>query len=145
MASDMLPTPVKTPSKKAVPDANLAARVLFQNQPSLVPEGTHRQKKMGKGKKHAAFSLESFNEGDEPETQGDLAIFTDSRDKIPQLDESEDNPFYVKPESSKVSELKTNTAVRSTKRRKVEEDGTTKRDKEVQEAIRRDDGMFYNL
>jgi hypothetical protein len=145
MASDTLPTPVKTPSKKAVPDANLASRVLFQDQPSAIPEPANRQKKMGKGKKYSAFSLESFNEGDNSQTQNSLSIFTDSRDKIPELDESEGNPFSQKPDSSDKPEVSTNTNIRSTKRRKVNENGNTERDKDVQEALHRDDGMYYNL
>lgn len=141
MADETLPTPAKTPRKKMIPDSNLAPRVLFK--PSSVPENTHNQKNVKKGKKFSAFSLESFNDNAGAETGNDLQIFTDSRDRIPELDESEDNPFYQKPGAAKNSETKSDT--RTTKRRKVESNGNNKRDKDIQEAIHRDDGMYYVL
>ncbi|KAL2003021.1 hypothetical protein VTN02DRAFT_5256 [Thermoascus thermophilus] len=122
----MLPTPAKTPRKKAVGDVGSTARTLFPTAPS-------RPKK---GKKYTAFSLESFEE-DPSENHGKIEIFTDSRDRIPELDESEGNPFYKKPSAAESSEHATS---RTSKRRKA--DGI-KRDKEVDEAIKRDDGMFY--
>lgn len=127
-----------------IPDSKEAARVLFPNKPSA-PEDTPSKKGVKKGKKFSAFSLESFNETGGTEAQGNVQIFTDSRDRIPELDESEDNPFYQKPNATKDSEVKGDAAVHTTKRRKVEEKSNTKRDKEVQDAINRDDGMFYVL
>lgn len=127
-----------------VPDSKQASRVLFPNKPPTVSGGTQDQKDVKKGKKFSAFSLESFNENGGIESQGNVQIFTDSRDKIPELDESEDNPFYQKPDATK-DDVKSDTTLRTTKRRKVDENGNTKRDKEVQEAINRDDGMFYVL
>lgn len=124
----MLPTPAKTPRKKAVGDVGSTARTLFSTAPS-------RSKK---GKKYTGFSLESFEENPS-ENHGKIEIFTDSRDRIPELDESEGNPFYKKPSTAEASE---NATSRTSKRRKA--DGI-KRDKEVDEAIKRDDGMFYVL
>lgn len=93
-----------------------------------------------KGKKYTGFSLESFHE-DPSENHEKIEIFTDSRDRIPKLDESEENPFYKKPEDKHVSMNTSHTS----KRRKVEEVEEVKRPEEVENALKRDDGMLYVL
>ncbi|KAK2765642.1 hypothetical protein FQN54_008497 [Arachnomyces sp. PD_36] len=142
MADETLPTPVKTPRKKMVPDSSMASRVLFPNNPATESGNAQTQKPVKKGKKYSAFSLESFNENGATENQGSLQIFTDSRDRIPEVHQGEDNPFYQKP--AVAAPEKNNTTARTTKRRKVDANGDTPRDKEVDEAVHhRDDGMFY--
>jgi len=91
-----------------------------------------------KGKKYSSFSLESFH-SDPSENREKIEIFTDSRDRVPKVDESEENPFYKKPSDENGS---VNAGSRTSKRRKVEE---VKRSEEVQDALRRDDGMLYVL
>lgn len=120
----MLPTPAKTPRKKAVGDVGSTARTLFPP-----PSGSSSGRKK---KKYTGFSLDSFNDN---EAQGGSAIqiYTDSRDRIPEVSKSEENPFYAKPEP--------NASTRASKRRVQ----STKRDKEVDEAIQREDGMVYVL
>lgn len=125
----MLPTPAKTPRKKAVGDVSSTARTLFPNPASSRPK---------KARKYTGFSLESFEE-DPSDNHKKIEIFTDSRDRIPELDESEGNPFYSKPGNVEASG---NAASRTSKRRKADE---RKRDKDVEEAIKRDDGMIYVL
>jgi hypothetical protein len=124
MTSGMLPTPAKTPRKKAVGDVGSTARTLFPP-----PSGSSSGRKK---KKYTGFSLDSFNDN---EAQGGSAIqiYTDSRDRIPEVSKSEENPFYAKPEP--------NASTRASKRRVQ----STKRDKEVDEAIQREDGMVYVL
>jgi hypothetical protein len=124
----MLPTPAKTPRKKAVGDAGTTARALFPN--------TSTSKK---GQKYSGFSLESFHE-DPSENHGQIQIFTDSRDRVPKMHEAEENPFYKKPNGEHTNI--TATGSRTSKRRKVEE---VERSEEVQEALDRDDGMLYVL
>ncbi|KAA8646146.1 hypothetical protein EYZ11_001555 [Aspergillus tanneri] len=119
----MLPTPAKTPRKKAVGDAGSTARTLFPPPPT---SGSARGKK---GKKPTPFSLDSFSE-DNAQGGSQIQIYTDSRDRIPEVDESEANPFYKKPMAS-------NPCPRTLRRR------YGGRDKEVDEAIKRDDGMVY--
>ncbi|KAL3466623.1 hypothetical protein BJX64DRAFT_284187 [Aspergillus heterothallicus] len=116
MTEGMLPTPAKTPRKKTVDNAGSAARVLFD------PVSGQKKKK-----KQLGFSLDSFT--DESSQGESIQIYTDSRDRIPEVDESEANPFYKKPST------KTNT--RSTRRK------TRGRDNEVDEALDREDGMVY--
>ncbi|TPR09950.1 RNA recognition motif family protein [Aspergillus niger] len=110
MTEGMLPTPAKTPRKKAVADVGNTARVLF-------PPPSARKKT----KKHTGFSLDSFCEDD---TQGgsEIQIYTDSRDRIPEVDKSEDNPFYNKPTAS-------NTTTRASRRKE------TRRDKEIDDSL----------
>ncbi|KAL6236915.1 hypothetical protein BDW75DRAFT_205648 [Aspergillus navahoensis] len=115
MTEGMLPTPAKTPRKKPVDNAGTTARVLF-------PQPGQKKKK-----KQTGFSLDSFN--DDPSQGDSIQIYTDSRDRIPEVDESEENPFYQKPS--------TGTKPRPSKPR------TRSRDKEVDEALKREDGMVY--
>ncbi|OOF96581.1 hypothetical protein ASPCADRAFT_206750 [Aspergillus carbonarius ITEM 5010] len=118
MTDGMLPTPAKTPRKKAVADVGSAARVLF-------PPPSSKKKT----KKHTGFSLDSFSE-DNNRGGSEIQIYTDSRDRIPEVDESEENPFYKKPMSS-------NTASRAPRRKE------SRRDKEIDDSIDRKDGMVY--
>ncbi|KAL4754090.1 hypothetical protein BDW72DRAFT_167349 [Aspergillus terricola var. indicus] len=115
MTEGMLPTPAKTPRKKPVDNAGSTARVLF-------PQPGQKKKK-----KQTGFSLDSFS--DDPSQGDSIQIYTDSRDRIPEVDESEENPFYQKPPTS--------TKPRPSKPK------TRSRDKEVDEALKREDGMVY--
>ncbi|CBF76392.1 hypothetical protein AN4960.2 [Aspergillus nidulans FGSC A4] len=115
MTEGMLPTPAKTPRKKPVDNAGSTARVLF-------PQPGQKKKK-----KQTGFSLDSFS--DDPSQGDSIQIYTDSRDRIPEVDESEENPFYQKPS--------TNTKPRPSRPM------TRSRDKEVNEALKREDGMVY--
>ncbi|KAL4810431.1 hypothetical protein BDV18DRAFT_57365 [Aspergillus unguis] len=114
MTEGMLPTPAKTPRKKPVDNAGSTARVLF-------PQPTQKKKKK------TGFSLDSFTEDNAQ--GGSIQIYTDSRDRIPEVDESEGNPFYQKPSA--------NVNPRPSRRK------AQSRDKEVDDALERDDGMVY--
>ncbi|KAE8353309.1 hypothetical protein BDV28DRAFT_133364 [Aspergillus coremiiformis] len=118
MSQGMLPTPAKTP-KKVVADVGTTARALFPQPPSSA-----RGKK---SKKYTGFSLDSFD--DNAQGGSNIQIYTDSRDRIPVPDESEENPFCKK-----------STVSTRGSRRRAE---PSKRDKEVDESVKRDDGMTY--
>lgn len=124
MAGDMLPTPIKTPSKKAVDDHS-AARALFAPPMSTLK----------RSKKHTGFSLGSFSEDLAP-GQPAIQIYTDSRDRIPTMDPTEENPFYANPAMPKTSEKQ---PTRTSKRR------AAKRDPEVEGSLNRDDGIYCVL
>ncbi|SLM37199.1 hypothetical protein LPUS_06929 [Lasallia pustulata] len=95
-------------------------------------------RKKGRNRRHVGFSLGSFMEDEENASEGHIEIYTDSKDKLPELDESEDNPFYVKPGQASSVER---PASRASKRRKV---GTgINVDKEMEQAFKREDGMVY--
>ncbi|KAL9034249.1 MAG: hypothetical protein Q9214_007130 [Letrouitia sp. 1 TL-2023] len=88
-----LPTPAKTPRKKAAETSSVissTARVLFPpNDEDAMPTP---QKKGRRSRRHAGFSLDNSFEG--PEHEESIKIFTDSKEKVPELDTTEDNPFY---------------------------------------------------
>ncbi|KAL3469534.1 hypothetical protein BJX99DRAFT_69382 [Aspergillus californicus] len=113
MTEGMLPTPAKTPRKKTVDKAGSAARAIF-------PQSNQKKKKK------TGFSLDSFSDDARGES---IQIYTDSRDRVPEVDESEGNPFYKKP----VIPTKTRPS-------RCKLGG---RDQEVDEALDREDGMVY--
>jgi hypothetical protein len=122
--STMLPTPVKTPRKKDLKNnVSSTARVLFPNRPETVDEVMPTPRKRAK----KGLSLESFAEGEIE--QPAIQIYTDSRDKVPEVDQSTDNPFYTK------------GSTRSSKKKEKE----AQDHKAVQAALERDEGMVYVL
>ncbi|KAI9704238.1 MAG: hypothetical protein M1836_007099 [Candelina mexicana] len=142
-AAGMLPTPAKTPRKrssKAVVGMDSTARILFPTQAETIEEVIASPRKNGrKPKKYNGFSLDSFTN----ETNGDasaekIEIFTDSKDRVPELDESENNPFYVKGESEASGATSSKKASKSKKAERP-----IARDPQVEEALKRNDGMVY--
>lgn len=79
------------------------------------------------------MSLESFNA---EEVEDPITIFTDSRERVPQKDESDENPFLSRAAPSEPTK-------RRSKRRQVAIPGEDAQS--VEEASRRDDGMVYVL
>lgn len=140
MADGMLPTPVKTPRKKAVSNTNAAARALFQEQPHGTDEIMPTPKKSRRSKRYTGFTLQSFTTDDGLGT-GPVQIFTDSRDNVPEIDLSEANPFVDHP--PKESETSVGRVGRSSKRRKL--GAGQKGDPQVDEAIKNGEGMVYVL
>ena len=90
-----------------------------------------------KGQRYNGFTLESFSAED---NGARFQVFTDSRDKVPELDVDEDNPFIDQPTHN---EGPPKRVARTSKRRKV--NGEAKKDPQVADAIDRDDGMVYVL
>jgi len=87
----MLPTPVKTPQKspkKSSPAINRIARKLFV-RPASAEDAMPSPKKARKS--YSGFSLDSFTADDET---APIEIYTDSSERIPEVDLSTDNPFY---------------------------------------------------
>lgn len=139
---NMLPTPAKTPRKRPAqpaPALKATARVLFPTHPTSAPENiSSPKKKVKNGRKYNGFSLDSFTSEDGNEGEnGKIAIFTDSKDRVPELDESEDNPFYVRKSNVQA------TGSRVSRRKKIVQE--IKRDPKVEEALNRDDGLVYVL
>lgn len=93
-----------------------------------------------RNRRHTGFSLGSFMEDEENASEGHIEIYTDSKDKVPELDESGDNPFYVKPGQASSVEP---PASRASKRRKVSSGPND--NKELEQAFKREDGMVYVL
>ncbi len=80
----------KTPSRKhpsAENEANIAAiaRNLFHTDAEVIPDA-----KKKRAKKYIGLSMDSFTAVDDEEP---IKIFTDSHDRVPEVDHSADNPF----------------------------------------------------
>lgn len=132
----MLPTPVKTPKKKQVSNVKTASRALFQD-PTLIDEMTVSSPRKGrKSKRYNGFSLESFRAEGDPES---IQIFTDNRDKVPEVDASDSNPFV----DNSTDGARAKKLAGGSKRRKVALEKP--KDSQVQEAIDKDEGMVYVL
>ena len=139
MSEGMLPTPVKTPKKKSVHNVEVASRALFL-EPTLDPQMAAPSPRKGrKNKRYNGFSLESFR-AEDGNNEG-IQIFTDNRDKVPELDASGSNPF-IEPASDADSSRAKKLAGTS-KRRKVTT--KTRKDPQVEEALDKDEGMVYVL
>lgn len=143
MGSSMLPTPAKTPRKKRVPASTLAstARVLFPARPETVEDAMPAVRRRGRKKRHVGFSLDSPGEDDSAHPEGDIQIFTDSKEKVPELDLSEDNPFYDNPFRSDSSRAHSKPKGSS---RKKTSDYINNNPQET-EAFKRGEGMLYVL
>ncbi|EGY20412.1 uncharacterized protein VDAG_10041 [Verticillium dahliae VdLs.17] len=129
--SGMLPTPVKTP-RKAPTETQAAsieavARNLFVDDDALTTPLKKRTPK-----KYTGMSLESFTA---EAVQDDIQIFTDSHDRVPEVDNSVENPFY-----GSNTEAQPEPRLRRSKRKvTVPGEGA----QHVDEALQREDGMVY--
>ena len=140
MADGMLPTPVKTPRKKTLSDVKATGRVLFQELPHSSNELMPTPKMNRRSKRHTGLSLESLAT-ESGVGSGSMQIFTDSRDIVPQVDLSEDNPFQAHAASEAGPSV--TRVVGTSKRRKLKAD--RKSDPQVDEAIKNDEGLVYVL
>ncbi|KAL2021255.1 hypothetical protein VTK56DRAFT_7334 [Thermocarpiscus australiensis] len=125
----MLITPAKTPKKPPTEQTKTkvdsVARTLFRNDDDVMP--TPKKRRAQK------YTLDSFcadEEADEP-----IQIYTDSHERVPEVDDSAENPFYVT-ENTIVPE----PPKRRSKRRTVTIPGEGK--VSIEEAVRREDGML---
>jgi hypothetical protein len=133
----MLPTPAKTPKKRpngTTPAIKSVARSLFSSvRTAADDEVMPSPRKNRSQKKYHGFNLDSF-EGEEEAAP--IPIYTDSAERIPEVDRSEENPFLVdtiaaQPEPSKL---------RSHKRKKISVEG--EEDQYIEDLERREDGMI---
>ena len=75
---------------------------------------------------------------DEPQmdqAQGAIEIYTDANARVPEMDESEDNPFIGRKKSSP----------RPQRRRSRKSQAELDREAQIQEAVRKDEGVTYVL
>jgi len=117
-------TPQKTPSDKSKAKIRSIARNLFHDEDEVMPSPRKARTKK--------YVLDSFTADDEVDET--IQIYTDSHERIPEVDRSEENPFYgnhtVAPEPSK----------RRARNATVSIPGEGK--VSLDEAIRREDGML---
>ena len=139
-AAEALTTPAKTPRKKSGQAAlglKSTARILFPSRNDNVDEVMPSPQKK-RAKKYKGFSLDSFA-ADQDENDK-IAIFTDSKDRVPELDNSEENPFLALPAT-----LPPNTTPGESQVRRMSKRRRIAHDAEVEETIKRDEGMIYVL
>lgn len=128
----MLITPAKTPQKPPTEQSKAKiqtiARNLFHNDAEVMPSP-----KKARAAKYAFDSFSGDDEVDEP-----FQIYTDSVERIPEVDRSSDNPFYVNPNAPAPQHN-----LRRSKRGTVAIPGEGKIP--IDEAVGRNDGMLINL
>lgn len=138
-----LPTPVSIPRKKAVP-RNLVestARVLFPSRTDAVDDSMPTPRKNRRSKKSVGFSLYSSMEDDGTSSEDRIQIFTDSKDKVPELDMSKDNPFIERPQEQSLQP----EPVKSRSSRRKRTSPHIQSNPQIEEAFNRDQGMVYVL
>jgi len=91
-------------------------------------------------KRHVGFSLDSSLE-DDAGSEGGIKIYTDSKDTIPELDRSEENPFIDHPLNHDPPE--SNRKPKASKKRKAQPETINKH--EIEEAFNHEEGMVYVL
>jgi hypothetical protein len=132
----MLPTPAKTPKKRPsenAPAITSIARNLFSIRSGSDEEVMPSPKKKG-SKKYSGFTLDSFGAEDDTPIQ----IYTDSHDRVPEVDLSPDNPFYGEGDNVVHEPTK-----RASKRRKISVPGEGEHT--IEELEKREDGLLYVL
>ena len=132
----MLPTPAKTPRKKQIRPTNGMGRVLFPVRPDTVEEAMPTPRKNKRTRRHVGFTLDS-----DAESEGGIPIFTDSQDKVPELDLSEDNPFIDHPLKRAAHERP--SKAKGSKKRKAHSESVT--EETIKDAFDREKGMVYVL
>lgn len=123
----MLNTPAKTPSRKRK-DANLngTARLLFGDNEGLLDPTPSRRNRGRRTDPFAIFGDEDVN----VEANG-IQIYTDSKERVPSLDEDESNPFLSKNASKSAGKAKSKK--KST------------HDRQMEDAAKNEEGMVYVL
>ena len=136
----MLPTPASLPRKKQIPRAEIAAtaRVLFPTGPDLIDDPMPLTRKGRRNRKHRGFSINDPDEVEASSPDDKVPIYTDSRDKVPELDLKGDNPFLDQDPASS-----SNAPNSRGKKRKAQ--NTVIPHPQIEEAFNRDKGMVYVL
>lgn len=140
IAPTMLPTPAKTPRKKTLHSTTIAnaARVLFPARSDAVddvmPTPRKRRKPVG------SIFGSSREEGDTT-VEHRISIYTDSKERVPEVDTSEENPFYGNPTNSRTN--KELGKVNGSKKKATK--NVLEKEKQLDDGIDHDKGMLYVL
>ena len=128
----MLPTPAKTPRKRAVhTESSLGrtARVLFENRPATIEDAMPTPRKAQKTTK-SILALESFDEQMSTATPK-IGVYVDSKDRVPDREDEDVNPFVSRRGKGKAKAT-------TRKPRKMDE-----KTRKIFEAAARDEGIVY--
>ncbi|KAK3080802.1 hypothetical protein LTS18_012962 [Coniosporium uncinatum] len=132
----MLPTPSKTPRKKDIAQHGSlsAARVLFPDRLANIEDAMPSTRKSRK-KRVTAFSLSDVSSDIDDGNSSKIPIYTDSKERVPDLDNDDKNPFVTR----KSSRTKPATNGENFLKRKK----PSRRDEAMEEAVRNDEGIIY--
>ena len=118
-----------------------AARVLFPSGPDPADDPMPVPRKGRKIRKHRVFSLHDPSGAEEVIPDEKVHIYTDSRDKIPELDQTEENPFL----DSSQQALASSYEPLSRRMKKRKHQPAVVANPQIEEAFNRDKGMVYVL
>ncbi|KAL8642967.1 MAG: hypothetical protein Q9228_000411 [Teloschistes exilis] len=141
LAAKMLPTPAKTPrkqDKRKASELQSAARILFPGRHEKVEDAMPTAKGR-RGRKNIGFSLDSSGEDDG--VKDPIQIFTDSKDRYPELDPGHHNPFLDKSDKSESAETRAPNKVRGRRGRKTK--GQVQTNPHIKDAFNHEEGMVY--
>jgi hypothetical protein len=130
-STGMLPTPAKTPRKEPDAKTEAASRAIARNLFATTTDVMATPKK--RAKKYTGLTLDSFKA---EEVEENIEIFTDSRDRVPEVDNSADNPFYG-------DHVVAEPSNRRSKRKQVSIPGEGKQT--IEDAVKRSDGVLVVL
>ena len=139
-AAMMLPTPAKTPRKTiewSAPALRPTARLLFANRMNDDEEELMPSPRKRRARAHTAMSLDEFGVNHVSTDDHPIEIYTDSKDRIPDIDPDEDNPFYVKKKDPSAEGGPTTEAAPKSPHVIV--------NPELAKALKREDGMVFVL
>ncbi|KAF2268006.1 hypothetical protein CC78DRAFT_530408 [Lojkania enalia] len=131
----MLPTPAKTPRKRPLQseeELRPTARVLFPSRPATVEDAMPTPRKHRKSRRDV-YALESFAEQID-EGAGKIPIYTDSKERVPEVDNTEENVFLSRKGKGKA---KANG--------KSEPHKVDSKTAKMEEAVNRGEGMIYTF
>ena len=139
IAPTMLPTPAKTPRKKTINSNTIAnaARVLFPARSDAVDEVMPTPRK--RRKPVGSIFGGSREEGDTA-VERRISIYTDSKERVPEVDTSEENPFYGNPTNSRIDK-----ELGKVKGSKKAMKNVLEKKKQLDDNIDHDKGMLYVL
>lgn len=143
LAANMLPTPARTPrkqDKRKASELQSAARILFPGRHEKVEDAMPTAKGR-RGRKNIGFSLDSSGEDDG--VKDPIQIFTDSKDRYPELDPGHHNPFLEKSDKSESAEPRAPHKVRGRRGRKTK--GQVQTNPHIKDAFNHEEGMVYVL
>lgn len=134
----MLPTPSKTPRKKVVENGTVvsAARILFPGRPANIADAMPSTRQSRK-KRVTAFSLNDIGSDVDDGSSSKIPIYTDSKERVPDLENNDKNPFVTRKSSS----IKPATNGENFLKRKK----PSRRDEAMEEAAHNDEGIIYVL
>ncbi|KAG8525935.1 uncharacterized protein KY384_000697 [Bacidia gigantensis] len=137
----MLPTPASAPRKKQVsrPQVDAAARVLFPPRPDSVEDAMPTPRKNRKNRRNVGFNLYGDPEEDGQNLDERVQVFTDSKDRVPEVGPQTDNPFVDGSQQNQQPEMAKPRASRKRKQRHVETNP------QIEDAFNRDEGIVYTF